>query len=148
VDVSSGEEPPRQKDLASEVLEDVDAPIRSLITPRDPDAIVLEGSSALVDIPVTSPGSQEPVVTASIVNSPLAGPSIALATVDLSVRETHLLEPTVVSSAVTPSSKEVAPPDSSPIVNVQTSEGTRPQEPTASSSAIATSLSREVCFIF
>jgi hypothetical protein len=42
----------------------------------------------------------------------------------------------------------VAPPDSSPIVNVQTSEGTRPQEPTASSSAIATSLSREVCFIF
>jgi hypothetical protein len=41
----------------------------------------------------------------------------------------------------------VAPPDSSPTINVQPSEGTRPQEPTASSSAIATSFSRQVCFI-
>jgi hypothetical protein len=120
MDVFSGEEPPRQKDLASEATEDVDAPIRALITLRDPDATVLEGSSALVDVPVTSPGSQEPV------NSPLAGPSIALATADLSVREKHLPEPTVVSSAVTPSSQDVAPPDSSPTVNVQPSEGTRP----------------------
>jgi hypothetical protein len=87
-------------------------------------------------------------VTASIANSPLAGPSIALATAYLSVRETHLPEPTVVSSAVTPSSEEVAPSDSSPTINVQPSEGTRPQEPTASSSAITTSLSRQVCFIF
>jgi hypothetical protein len=126
MDVFSGEEPPRQKDLASEATEDVDAPIRALITLRDPDATVLEGSSALVDVPVTSPGSQEPVVTTSIVNSPLAGPSIALATADLSVREKHLPEPTVVSSAVTPSSQDVAPPDSSPTVNVQPSEGTRP----------------------
>jgi hypothetical protein len=141
VDVSSGEELPRQQDLALEATEDVDAPIRALITLRDPDATVLEGSSALVDVPVTSPGSQEPVATASIVNSPLAGPSIALATADLSVQEAHLPELTVVSSAVAPSSEEVAPPDSSPTVIVHPSEGTRPQELTASSPAIATSLS-------
>jgi hypothetical protein len=147
MDVSSGEEPPRQKDLASEVLEDVDAPIRALITLRDPDVTVLEGPSALVDVSVTSPGSQEPVVTASIVSSPLEGPSTTLATADLSARETHLPEPTAVSSAVAPTSEEVAPPDFSPTVNIQPSEGTHPQEPTTSSSAIATSLSRQVCFI-
>jgi hypothetical protein len=40
----------------------------------------------------------------------------------------------------------VTPPASSPIVNVPPSEGTRLQEPTASSSAIAASLSKQVCF--
>jgi hypothetical protein len=52
------------------VPEDVDVPIRALITLRDPDATVLEGPSASVDVSAASPGSQEPVVTASIV-SPL-----------------------------------------------------------------------------
>jgi hypothetical protein len=141
VDVSSGEELPRQQDLALEVPEDVDVSIRALITLRDPDTTVLEGPSALVDIPATSPGSQEPVVTASIISPPLEGPSIALATADLPARETHLPEPTAISSAVAPSSEEVAPPDSSPTVIVHPSEGTRPQELTASSPAIATSLS-------
>jgi hypothetical protein len=50
MDISSGEEPLRQKDSASEVPEDVDAPIRALITLRDPDVIVLEGPSMLVDV--------------------------------------------------------------------------------------------------
>jgi hypothetical protein len=145
VDVSSGEEPPRQKD-SSEVPEDVDAPVRALITLRDPDATVLESPSTLVDVPVTSSDSREPIVTTSNTSSPLEGPSTVLTTTDLSARETHLPEPTVVSSAVAPSSKEVTPPDSSPIVNVPPSEGTRLQEPTTSSSAIAASLSRQVCF--
>jgi hypothetical protein len=123
-------------------------PIRALITLRDPDVTVLEGPSALVDVPVASPGSQEPVMTASIVSPPLEGPSTALATADLPARETHLPEPTAISSAVAPSSKEVAPPDSSPTVIVQPLEGTRPQEPTASSSAIATSLRTGMLYSF
>jgi hypothetical protein len=57
VDVSSREEPPRQQGLALEVPEDVDVPIRALITLRDPDAIVLEGPSASVYIPAALPGS-------------------------------------------------------------------------------------------
>jgi hypothetical protein len=122
-------------------------PIRALITLRDPDAIVLEGPSALVDVPAASPSSQEPVVTASIVSPPLEGPSTTLATADLPTRETHLPEPTAISSVVAPSSEEVAPPDSSPTIIIQPSEGTCSQEPTAPSSAIATSLSGQVCFI-
>jgi hypothetical protein len=54
VDVSNGEEHPRQKDSASQVPEDVDAPVRALITLRDPDAMVLESTSTLADVPVTS----------------------------------------------------------------------------------------------
>jgi hypothetical protein len=99
-------------------------PVRALITLRDPDATVLESPSMLVDVPVTSPDLQEPIMATSITSSPLEGPSTALTTTDLSARETHLPEPTVVSSAVAPSSKEVTPPDSSPTVNVQPSEGT------------------------
>jgi hypothetical protein len=57
VDVSSGEESPRQQGSALEVPEDVDVPIRALITLRDPDAIVLEGPSASVYIPAALPGS-------------------------------------------------------------------------------------------
>jgi hypothetical protein len=147
VDVSSGKEPPRQKGLALEVPEDVDVPIRALITLRDPDATVLEGPSVSVDVLAASPGLQEPVVTASIVSPPLEGSSTALATADLPARETHLAEPTAISSAIAPSSGDVAPPDSSPTVIVQPLEGMRPQEPIASSSAIATSLSGQVCFI-
>jgi hypothetical protein len=56
VDVSSGEEPPRQKDSVAEAPEDVEVPIRALITLRDPDATALEGPSTLVNVPVTSPG--------------------------------------------------------------------------------------------
>jgi hypothetical protein len=67
VDVSSGEEPPCQKGSSSEVPEDVDAPIRALITLRDPGAAILEGPSASADVPVASPGPQEPVVTTSLV---------------------------------------------------------------------------------
>jgi hypothetical protein len=148
VDVSNGEEPPRQKDLASEVPDDVEVPIRALITLRDPDATVLEGPSTLVDVPVTSLGLQEPVVAASITSSPLEEPSTASATANLSARETRLPEPTVVSSATAPSSEKVIPSDPSfvsPAVNVHPSEGTHLQEPTTSSSAVATSLSGQVC---
>jgi hypothetical protein len=56
MDVSSGEEPPCQKDSVSEVPEDVEVPIRALITLRDPDPTALEGPSTLIDAPVTSPG--------------------------------------------------------------------------------------------
>jgi hypothetical protein len=85
VDVSSGEEPPRQQGLALEAPEDVDVPIRSLITLHDPDAVVLEGPSASADVPAASPGTQEPVVTASLVSPSLVGPSTASATADLPV---------------------------------------------------------------
>jgi hypothetical protein len=141
VDISSGKEPPRQKDSASAVPEDADVPIRALITPHGPDTTVLEGPTTLVDVPVTSLGSQEPIVAASVTSSPLGEPSTALATADLSARETRLPEPTIVLSAAAPTSEKVIPPDSSPAVNVQPSEGTHLQEPTTSSSAIATSLS-------
>jgi hypothetical protein len=146
VDVSSGEEPPRQKDSASEVPEDVDAPVRALITLCDPDATVLESPSTLADVPVTSSDSRELIVATSITSSLLEGPSTVLTTTGFPARETLLPEPTVVSSAVAPSSKEVTPPASPPVVNVPPSEGTRLQEPTASSSAVAASLSRHICF--
>jgi hypothetical protein len=124
-------------------------PIRALITIRDPDTTVLEGPSTLVDVPVTSLGLQEPVVAASITNSPLEERSTTLATANPSVQETRLPEPTAVSSAAARSSEKVILPDSSfasPAVNVHPSEGTHLQEPTTSSSAITTSLSRRVCF--
>jgi hypothetical protein len=146
VDVSSGEEPSRQKDSASEVPEDVDTPVRALITLRDPDAAVLVSPSMLADVPVTSSDSREPIIATLITSSLQVGPSTILTTTGFPARETLLPEPTVVSSAVAPSSKEVTPPASSPVVNVPPSEGMHLQEPTASSSAVAASLSRQVCF--
>jgi hypothetical protein len=130
----------------------VDVPIRALITLHDPDVAVLEGPSASANVPATSPGTQEPVVTASLVSPSLEGPSTASTTAVLPARETHPAEPTVVSSAVSPaeptaissdvasSSGDVAPLASTVIV--QLSEGTRPQEPIVPSSAI-TPLSRD-----
>jgi hypothetical protein len=152
-----------------EVPEDVDVPIRALITLRDPDATILEGPSASVDVPAASPGSQEPVVTVSLVSPSLEGPSTASATTDLPARETHPAEPTAISSAVAPAeptaiSLAVAPAEPTAIssavasssgdvaplastIIVQLSEGTRPQEPIVPSSAITTSLSGQVCLI-
>jgi hypothetical protein len=98
----------------------------------------------LVDVPVTSLGLQEPVVAASITNSPLEEPSTALATANPSIQDTRLPEPTAVSSAAAPSSEKVILPDSSfasPAVNVHPSEGTHLQEATSSSSIVTTSLS-------
>jgi hypothetical protein len=113
--------------------------IRALITLHDPDAAVLEGSSASADVSAASPGPQEPVVTASLVSPSLAGPSTSSATADLPMREAHPAEPTVISSAVASSSGGVAHLAST--VTVHPSEGTCPQEPIVPSSAIPTSLS-------
>jgi hypothetical protein len=151
VDVSSGEEPLRQQGLALEVPEDVDVPIRALITLHGPDAAVLEGPSASATVPAASPDPQEPVVTAPIVSPSPEGPSPASTTADLPAREAHPAEPTVISSAIAPaeptaissavasSSGGVAPLASA--VTVHPSEGTRPQELIVPSSAIAASLS-------
>jgi hypothetical protein len=114
----------------------VDAPIRALITLRDPGAAILEGPSASADVPVASPGPQEPVVTASLVGPCLEGPSTASSTADLLAREAPPAELTAVSSAVTPaepiaispavasSSEDVAHLASS--VTVRPSEGDAP----------------------
>jgi hypothetical protein len=77
VDISSGEEPPRQKDSASEVPKDMEVPVSALVTFRDPDQSALDGPTALIDTPVTPQGLQEPVVAASIVSSSLERPAIA-----------------------------------------------------------------------
>jgi hypothetical protein len=61
-------------------------PIRALITIHDPDAAVLEGPSASADVLAASPGTQEPVVTASLVSPSLVGPTAASATADLPAR--------------------------------------------------------------
>jgi hypothetical protein len=145
VDVSSGEEPPRQQGLALEAPEDMDVPIRALITLHDPDAAVLEGPSALADVPAASPGMQEPIVTASLVSPSLTGPSIASAAADLLARETHPAKPTAIPSAIASSSGGVTPLAST--VVVQPSEGTHPQEPIVHSSAITTSFSGQACLI-
>jgi hypothetical protein len=125
--------------------EDVDVPIRALITLHDPDAAVLEGPSASADVPATSPGTREPAVTAPLVSPSLEGPSTASATADLPARETHPAEPTAIPSTVASSSGDVAPLASTVIV--QLLEGTRPQKPIVPSSAIITSLSGQVCLI-
>jgi hypothetical protein len=145
VDVSSGEEPLCQKGSSSKVLEDVDVPIRALITLRDPGAAILEDPSASADVSAASPGPQEPVVTASLVSPSMERPSITSVTADLPARETHPAEPTATSSAVASSSGGVAPLAST--VVAQPSEGARPQEPIVPSSAITTSLSGQVCLI-
>jgi hypothetical protein len=157
VDVSSGEEPPRQQGLALEVPEDVDVPIRALVTLHDPDAAVLEGPSASADVPAASPGTQEPVMIASLVSPSPVGPTTASATADLSARETHPAELTATSSAIAPaeptailpavaSSSGGVSPLASTVV-VQPSKGARPQEPIVPSSAITTSLLGQVCLI-
>jgi hypothetical protein len=145
VDVSSGEEPPRQQGLALEAPEDMDVPIRALITLHDPDAAVLEGPSALADVPAASPGTQEPIVTASLVSPSLTGPSTASVAADLPARETHPAEPTAIPSAIASSSGGVTPLAST--VVVQPSGGTHPQEPIVHSSAITTSFTGQVCLI-
>jgi hypothetical protein len=142
VDVSNGEEPPRQKDSASEVPEDVEVPIRALISLRDPDPIALEGPSTLIDAPVTPQDLQEPVVTASIIGPSLERPAVASATTNPPSKETHLPEPTAASSAATPPSDRVntqEPTFAPPAVNAPPPERTCPQEPITSSSAVATS---------
>jgi hypothetical protein len=139
VDISSREEPPCQKDSASEVPEDVEVPVNALITLRDPDPTTLEGPSALIDTPITPLGLQEPVVAASIISSSLERPAIALATANLPSKGMHLPEPTAVSSATTPLSERVNPQEptfASPAVNIPPPEGTRLQEPITSSSAV------------
>jgi hypothetical protein len=157
VDVSSGEEPPCQKGSSSEVPKDVDAPIRALITLRDPGAAILEGPSASVDVLVASPGPREPVVATSLVGPCLAGSSTASATTDPLAREVPPAEPTAVSSAVTPAGPTAIPPavtsssedvaHLASFVGVHPSEGMCPQEPIVHSSAIVTSSGR-VCLFF
>jgi hypothetical protein len=102
VDISSGEEPPCQKDSASEVPEDVEAPVNALTT-------ALEGPSTLIDTPVIPQGLPELIVAASIVNSSLERPAVASATANLPSEGTRLPEPTAASSAATPPSEKVTP---------------------------------------
>jgi hypothetical protein len=133
----------------------VDAPIRALITLRDPGAAILEGPSALADVPAASPGPREPVVTVSLVGPCLEEPSTASAAADLSAQEARPAEPTVIPSAVAPVeltaiSSDVASSSGdaahlTSTITVHPSEGMRPQEPIVPSSAIATSLSGQVC---
>jgi hypothetical protein len=130
---------------------------QALITLRDPGAAILEGPSASVDVPVASPGPQEPVVTASFVGPCLEGSSTTSATADFLAREVPSAEPTAVSSAVTPvepsailsavasSSEDVAHLASS--ITVRPSKGVRPQEPVVPSSAIVTSSGRVCLFL-
>jgi hypothetical protein len=142
VDISSGEEPPCQKDSASEVPEDVEVPVNALITLRDPDPTALEGPSALIDAPVIPQGLRDPIVAASVVNSSSERPAVASATANLPSEGMRLPEPTAASSAVAAPSERVSPREptfASPAVNVPPPEGTRLQEPTTSSSAVATS---------
>jgi hypothetical protein len=151
VDVSSGEEPPRQKDSASEVLEDVEVPIRALITLHDPDPTALEGPSTLIDASVSPQDLQEPVVAASIIGSSLERLAVASATANPPSKETRVPEPTTVSSAAVPLSDRVNPqePTLAPhVVNVPLPERMRLQEPITSLSAVATFFSGQVRFIF
>jgi hypothetical protein len=143
VDISNGEEPPCQKDSASEVPEDVEAPINALITLHDPVSTALEGPSTLIDTSVIPQGLPEPIVAASVVNYSLEKPAIASTTANLPSEGTRLLELTAASSAATPPSEQVIPREltfASPAVNVPPPKGTRLQEPITSSSAVATSL--------
>jgi hypothetical protein len=131
------------KDSASEVPEDVEVPVSALVTLRDPDPTALEGPTALIDAPVAPQGLQEPVVAASVVSSSPERPAVASSTANLPSNGARLQEPTAASSAMAPPSERVKPQEStfaSPAVNVPPPEGTRPQEPITTSSAIATSL--------
>jgi hypothetical protein len=148
VDISSGEEPPCQKDSASEVPKDMEVPVNALVTLQDPDQSALEGPTVLIDAPVTPQGLQEPVVAASVVGSSLERPAVAMTHANLPSKGARLQEPTAASSAVAPPSKRVNPREPTfapPAINVPPPEGMRLQEPIASSSAVATSLPRQVC---
>jgi hypothetical protein len=126
VDISSGEEPPCQKDSASEVPEDVEVPINALITLRDLDLRALEGLSALIDAPVIPQDLQEPVVAASVIGSSLESPAVTSATANLPSKGACLPEPTDASSAAAPPSESVNPKEptfASPADNVPPSEG-------------------------
>jgi hypothetical protein len=135
VDVSSGEELACQKDSASEVPEDVEAPISALVTLQNPDPKTLEGPTVLIVAPVAPQGLQESVVVASVVSSSLEGPVVASLTANLPLKGARLQELTATSSAVTPPSERVNPQE---LANVPPPEGTRPQEPITTSSAVAT----------
>jgi hypothetical protein len=121
----------------------MEAPVNALITLHDPVSTALEGPSMLIDTPVIPQGLPEQIVTASVVDSSLERPAVALATANLPSEGMRLPEPTAASSAATPPSKKVTPREptfASPAVNVPPSEGTHLQEPITSSSAVATSL--------
>jgi hypothetical protein len=158
VEVSSGEEPPCQKGSFSEVPEDVDAPLRALITLRDPGATILEDPSASAVIPTASPSPQAPIATSSPAGPCLEGPSTASAIADSPAREVRpakptaissdvpLVEPTVAPSAVASSSGGAVHTASATIVHP--SERTHPREPIVPSLAIATSFSGQVWLFF
>jgi hypothetical protein len=129
----------------------VDAPIRALITLRDPGATNLEGPSASAAVPAASPGLQ-------VVGPCLEGPSPAPAIADSPAREVRSVEPIAISSAVasvgpTAAPSAVASPSGGAIhmasaATVHSSEGTHSREPIAPSLAIAASFSRQVRLFF
>jgi hypothetical protein len=129
----------------------VDAPIRALITLRDPGATNLEDPSALAAAPAASPGLQ-------VVGSCLEGPSPASAIADSPAREVRSAEPIAISSAVasvkpTAAPSAVASPSGGAIhmasaATAHSSEGTPSREPIAPSLAIAASFSRQVHLLF
>jgi hypothetical protein len=129
----------------------VDAPIRALITLRDPGVTNLEGPSVSAAAPAASPGLQ-------VVGPCLEGPSPAPAIADSFAREVRSTEPIAISSAVasgelTATPSAVASPSGGAIhmasaTTVHSSEGTHSREPIAPSLAIAASFSRQVCLFF
>jgi hypothetical protein len=129
VDISSGEEPPCQKDSVSEVPEEVEVPVSALVTLQDPDPKALEGPTALIDAPVAPQGLQESVLAASIVSSSLEGLVVASSTANLPSKGVRLQELTAASSGVAPSSERVNPQEptiASPAVNVPPPEVMHP----------------------
>jgi hypothetical protein len=136
----------------------VDAPIRALITLRDPGATILKDPSASTAVLTASPGLQAPVATIPLVGPCLEGPSPASAIADSPVREVRPAEPIAISSAVasvepTAAPSAVASPSGGAIrvasaTTVHSSEGTHSWEPIAPSLAIAASFSRQVRLFF
>jgi hypothetical protein len=132
----------------------VNAPIRALITFRDPGATTLEDPSASTVVPAASPSPQVPIVTSSPAGPCLEGPSTASATADSPTREVRLAkpsalssgsplaEPTVAPSAVASSSRGAAHMASAAVV--PPSERMHPRQPIVPSLAIATSFSGQV----
>jgi hypothetical protein len=128
VDISSGEEPACQKDLAPEAPKDFLTPVSALVTLQDPIPKALEGLATPVDASVTLQGLQEPVVAASDVSPSLEGPTVASLTVSLPPKGARLQEPTTASSAITPSER-VSPQEpiiASPAVIAPPPERARP----------------------
>jgi hypothetical protein len=131
--------------------EDVDVPIRALITLCNPGVTDLEGPSASAAAPTASLGLQ-------VVDSCLEGPSPASAIADSPAREVRPTEPIAVSPAVasvkpTAAPSAVAPPSGGAIYAASTatahsSEGTPSREPISPSLAIAASFSRQVHLLF